>query len=79
MDNHKLLPYFGVSLFMLLLSHWMFVEAAPTESLVTQLPGFNDNFLSKHYSGYVTPYNQSYTNLNQFNGSLYFIFLISDI
>ncbi|KAJ7950921.1 Carboxypeptidase [Quillaja saponaria] len=30
-----------------------FLEAAPAESLITQLPGFTDNFPSKHYSGYV--------------------------
>ncbi|CAI0438914.1 unnamed protein product [Linum tenue] len=28
-------------------------EAAPAESLVTYLPGFNGSFPSKHYSGYV--------------------------
>ncbi|KAJ7955103.1 Carboxypeptidase [Quillaja saponaria] len=30
-----------------------FVEAAPAESLITQLPGFTDKFPSKHYSGYI--------------------------
>ncbi|KAF5932729.1 hypothetical protein HYC85_028900 [Camellia sinensis] len=29
-------------------------ESAPEGALVTQVPGFNDTFPSKHYSGYVT-------------------------
>ncbi|KAI3971914.1 hypothetical protein MKW92_006599 [Papaver armeniacum] len=30
-----------------------FTEAAPVNALITSLPGFNGNFPSKHYSGYV--------------------------
>ncbi|KAI7985195.1 Serine carboxypeptidase-like 20 [Camellia lanceoleosa] len=30
------------------------IESAPEGAPVTQVPGFNDTFLSKHYSGYVT-------------------------
>ncbi|CAL9003782.1 unnamed protein product [Prunus brigantina] len=30
------------------------VEAAPESSLITQLPGFNGTFPSKHYSGYIS-------------------------
>ncbi|KAI3853700.1 hypothetical protein MKW98_025217 [Papaver atlanticum] len=30
-----------------------FTEAAPGNALITHLPGFNGNFPSKHYSGYV--------------------------
>ncbi|XP_059625414.1 serine carboxypeptidase-like 20 [Cornus florida] len=30
------------------------IEAAPEAALITSLPGFNGNFLSKHYSGFVT-------------------------
>ncbi|KAJ7950923.1 Carboxypeptidase [Quillaja saponaria] len=30
-----------------------FLEAAPCEFLITQLPGFTDKFPSKHYSGYI--------------------------
>ncbi|OVA04090.1 Peptidase S10 [Macleaya cordata] len=31
-----------------------FTEAAPKDALITNLPGFNGTFPSKHYSGYVT-------------------------
>ncbi|KAH9607309.1 hypothetical protein KSS87_016804 [Heliosperma pusillum] len=31
-----------------------FIEPAPEGSLITKLPGFDGQFLSKHYSGYVT-------------------------
>ncbi|KAK7394656.1 hypothetical protein VNO78_15191 [Psophocarpus tetragonolobus] len=39
---------------MLLLGHWISLEAAPANSLITKLPGFNGNFPSKHYSGYIS-------------------------
>ncbi|KAL3520487.1 hypothetical protein ACH5RR_018636 [Cinchona calisaya] len=41
----------SVSLVLVLSSR---LEAAPEDSLVTNLPGFNGTFPSKHYSGYVT-------------------------
>ncbi|GMP48253.1 hypothetical protein CsSME_00015671 [Camellia sinensis var. sinensis] len=33
---------------------FVLIESAPEGALVTQVPGFNDTFPSKHYSGYVT-------------------------
>ncbi|CAN4101160.1 unnamed protein product [Withania somnifera] len=33
---------------------FLVTEGAPQSALVTQLPGFNGNFQSKHYAGYVT-------------------------
>ncbi|XP_062144044.1 serine carboxypeptidase-like 20 [Alnus glutinosa] len=44
---------FTISLSLLLSSNGV-VEAAPERSLVTQLPGFNGTFPSKHYSGYIS-------------------------
>ncbi|XP_048424337.1 serine carboxypeptidase-like 20 isoform X2 [Pyrus x bretschneideri] len=44
-----------LSLFcMLFVSLVVIIEAAPQSSLVTHLPGFNANFPSKHYSGYIS-------------------------
>ncbi|KAI3951908.1 hypothetical protein MKW92_031011 [Papaver armeniacum] len=40
-------------LFFFLSSSSSFTEAAPVNALITSLPGFNGNFPSKHYSGYV--------------------------
>ncbi|XP_061351197.1 serine carboxypeptidase-like 20 [Gastrolobium bilobum] len=54
MANHKLLVDCALSLCMLLFGRWIFVEAAPPGSLITQLPGFEGNFPSKHYSGYIS-------------------------
>ncbi|KAF5201880.1 Serine carboxypeptidase [Thalictrum thalictroides] len=49
MDNlFLLLVFFGLSSFLL------FSEAAPENTLIKNLPGFNGTFPSKHYSGYVT-------------------------
>ncbi|KAB2019044.1 hypothetical protein ES319_D08G272100v1 [Gossypium barbadense] len=39
--------------FCMLLLFSTFIEAAPNDSLITHLPGFNGDFPSKHYSGYV--------------------------
>ncbi|KAL7252773.1 hypothetical protein ACSBR1_007358 [Camellia fascicularis] len=33
---------------------FVLIESAPEGALVTQVPGLNDTFPSKHYSGYVT-------------------------
>ncbi|GFZ01786.1 serine carboxypeptidase-like 20 [Actinidia rufa] len=33
---------------------FVLTESAPEGALVTQIPGFDGNFPSKHYSGYVT-------------------------
>ncbi|KAF1895873.1 hypothetical protein Lal_00037990 [Lupinus albus] len=44
-------------LFLILLSismNFVLTQSAPESSLVTQLPGFNGTFPSKHYAGYVT-------------------------
>ncbi|XP_048138203.1 serine carboxypeptidase-like 20 [Rhodamnia argentea] len=38
----------------LLCSCFVFTQCAPEKAPVTQLPGFNGSFPSKHYSGYVT-------------------------
>ncbi|KAK7295196.1 hypothetical protein RJT34_18101 [Clitoria ternatea] len=54
MGNEKILLYWALSLCMLLLGHWISIEAAPPGSLITQLPGFNGRFPSKHYSGYIS-------------------------
>ncbi|MED6197214.1 Serine carboxypeptidase-like 20, partial [Stylosanthes scabra] len=58
-SEHYIMANFVLSSSSLLLSlflyHcWIFVEASPPGSLVTQIPGFNgNNFPSKHYSGYI--------------------------
>jgi len=49
MENQNFLSLFII----LLLAHWIHVQAAPPQSRVTQLPGFNSSFPSNHYSGYV--------------------------
>ncbi|KAL2958710.1 hypothetical protein AAZX31_18G223500 [Glycine max] len=55
MENQNFLEYWVLPLLMmLLLGHWISVQAAPSPSLITQLPGFNANFPSKHYSGYIS-------------------------
>ncbi|KAG5013993.1 hypothetical protein AAZX31_09G228600 [Glycine max] len=55
MENKKIIEYWVVSILCMLLSgHWISVQAAPAPSLITQLPGFNANFPSKHYSGYIS-------------------------
>ncbi|KAL1360577.1 serine carboxypeptidase-like 20 isoform X2 [Arachis hypogaea] len=59
-------------LFLLLNHHyWIFVEAAPSASLVTQLPGFDSNFPSNHYSGYIN------IDGNGENGKNLFYYLVS--
>ncbi|KAL1322453.1 hypothetical protein HN51_067449 [Arachis hypogaea] len=59
-------------LFLLLNHHyWIFVEAAPSGSLVTQLPGFDSNFPSNHYSGYIN------IDGNGENGKNLFYYLVS--
>lgn len=45
--------FFTISSLALLLSFGI-IEAAPQGSLVTQLPGFNGTFPSKHYAGYIS-------------------------
>ncbi|KAK7340375.1 hypothetical protein VNO77_21077 [Canavalia gladiata] len=71
MGNHKLPHYWAVSLFMLFLGHWISVQAAPSGSLITQLPGFNAPFPSKHYSGYIS------IDGNAENGKNLFYYLVS--
>ncbi|CAJ1823215.1 unnamed protein product [Sphenostylis stenocarpa] len=53
MEFQNLLHFWALSssLFLILLIH---VQAAPPHSLVTHLPGFNSNFPSNHYSGYIS-------------------------
>ncbi|KAJ8645886.1 hypothetical protein MRB53_007634 [Persea americana] len=48
-----MVPFIYYSVFVLLILHPI-SEGAPEEALITQLPGFNGTFPSKHYSGYVT-------------------------
>lgn len=55
MANHNLQLCFALSLCMVL-GPWIFIEAAPLASLVTQLPDFDATFPSKHYSGYAIHY-----------------------
>lgn len=47
--NHILIP-----ILMVFFLCFIMTESAPQSSIVTQLPGFNGTFPSKHYSGYVT-------------------------
>ncbi|MQL69584.1 hypothetical protein Taro_001882 [Colocasia esculenta] len=47
------------------------VSAAPENALVTQLPGFNGTFPSKHYAGYVT-IDESHAK------NLYYYFVVSE-
>ncbi|KAJ0079345.1 hypothetical protein Patl1_24034 [Pistacia atlantica] len=55
MAKNKFIFCNNLSLSILLLNiAILLVEAAPRNTLVTQLPGFNGTFPSKHYSGYVT-------------------------
>ncbi|KAJ0014620.1 hypothetical protein Pint_21250 [Pistacia integerrima] len=55
MAKNKFIFCNNLSLSILLLNFAiLLVEAAPRNTLVTQLPGFNGTFPSKHYSGYVT-------------------------
>nr|AGV54426.1 serine carboxypeptidase-like protein [Phaseolus vulgaris] len=67
MENPNLLSLF----ILLLLGHWIHVQAAPPHSLVAQLPGFNSNFPSKHYSGYIS------IDGNDENGKRLFYYLVS--
>lgn len=48
-----MVPLIYFSLFALVLLHPI-SEAAPEESLITHLPGFNGTFPSKHYAGYIS-------------------------
>ncbi|GAB4827171.1 Serine carboxypeptidase-like 20 [Ancistrocladus abbreviatus] len=45
--------FIQISLIVVIFS-FVLTESAPQNALVTQLPGFNGTFPSKHYSGYVT-------------------------
>ena len=54
-EQHNLILGLALSLCMVL-GPWISIEAAPQASLITQLPGFNGTFPSKHYSGYAIHY-----------------------
>ncbi|KAI3853694.1 hypothetical protein MKW98_025211 [Papaver atlanticum] len=43
-----------VLIFIVFLGLLSIIEGAPKDALITELPGFNGSFPSKHYSGYVT-------------------------
>ncbi|KAI3830921.1 hypothetical protein MKW92_046939 [Papaver armeniacum] len=60
-----------VLFFMVFLGFLSIIEGAPKDALITELPGFNGSFPSKHYSGYVT--------IDEKSGkSLFYYFVVSE-
>ncbi|CAN4101159.1 unnamed protein product [Withania somnifera] len=54
MARKNIFLHYNILLINFLAFLFLVTETAPQSALVTQIPGFNGNFQSKHYAGYVT-------------------------
>ncbi|XP_052186309.1 serine carboxypeptidase-like 20 [Diospyros lotus] len=65
------IPRLFYTLLIYIILSFVSTESAPEEALITQLPGFDGTFLSKHYAGYVT--------LDESHGKkLFYYFVLSE-